>query len=172
MKPPIASLYSKETTSDKGGSPAGDQRQPDLGRRRLLFVSALFIFGGVGTLAKVLTDFFGYSQQPSGLTPFTLKEPDVFPHFERGVWLVKDDRGLFAFSGTCPHLGCTPVWKTEAAEFHCPCHKSVFAADGSRIRGPAPSGLKRVAISRTRDGEIRVDPGREAVASDRLTPKA
>jgi Rieske Fe-S protein len=172
MKPLIKPLYSRKTTTGKGGSPADDQVQPDPGRRRLLFFSALFILGGVGTLAKVLTDFFDYSRQPSGLTPFTLKEPNVFPHFERGVWLSKDKRGLFAFSGTCPHLGCTPVWKAEASEFHCPCHKSVFAADGSRVRGPAPSGLKRVAISRTRDGAIRVDPGREAAASDRLTPKA
>lgn len=168
MKLLFAPLYSRDAAEDKRRGHAGDQTQPDRGRRRLLFVSALFIFGGIGALVKVVADFFGYSRQPSELTPFTLRERGVFPRFERGVWLVKDDRGLFAFSGTCPHLGCKPVWKPEVREFHCPCHKSVFAADGSRIRGPAPTGLKRVAISRTGDGAIRIDPGREAADSDRL----
>lgn len=168
MKPLFAPLYSKEAAGDKRGGPADGQTQPDRGRRRLLFVSAFFILGGMGALAKVLAEFFDYSRQPSGFAPFTMPEPAVFPHFERGVWLVRDDRGLFAFSGTCPHLGCTPVWKPELKEFHCPCHKSAFAADGSRMRGPAPTGLKRVSITRARDGAIRIDPGRQAADSDRL----
>jgi Rieske Fe-S protein len=38
--------------------------------------------------------------------------------------------------------------------FHCPCHGSTFAADGSLISGPATSGLHAVAI-RVDGAEIR-----------------
>jgi Rieske Fe-S protein len=47
-----------------------------------------------------------------------------------------------AFSAICPHQGCT-VAKT----FHCPCHGSTFdPTTGAHISGPAPTGLKTVAV--------------------------
>lgn len=46
-----------------------------------------------------------------------------------------------AFSSVCPHQGCA-VDKIQGEQAVCPCHQSTFSlADGSRLSGPATSGL-------------------------------
>ena len=45
------------------------------------------------------------------------------------------------FSSICPHLGCQVEWVGNQQHFYCPCHGSVFAEDGSLLKGPAPRGL-------------------------------
>jgi quinol---cytochrome c reductase iron-sulfur subunit, bacillus type len=45
------------------------------------------------------------------------------------------------FSSICPHLGCQVEWVGGQRHFYCPCHASVFAEDGSVVKGPAPRGL-------------------------------
>lgn len=49
----------------------------------------------------------------------------------------------------CTHLGCTFPWNPADQEFQCPCHGSLYAPDGSVLRGPAPLPLKiaHVAIA-------------------------
>ncbi|WP_421654342.1 Rieske 2Fe-2S domain-containing protein [Leptothermofonsia sp. ETS-13] len=38
----------------------------------------------------------------------------------------------------CTHLGCTFPWNAVDQQFQCPCHGSLYASDGTVIRGPAP----------------------------------
>ena len=45
------------------------------------------------------------------------------------------------FSLHCTHLGCPVSWFDEPGLFLCPCHGSVFYADGGYAAGPAPRGL-------------------------------
>lgn len=137
-------------------------------RRWFFWISTILLFSSVVLVVKILVDFFGYAPGSVRATPFTVQTPSLFPHLEREVWITRDQQGLFAFSGICPHLGCKPIWKKDVRQFHCPCHKSVFAADGSRISGPAPTGLKPVWIAFTKEGAIRVDPNRKVSPSFRL----
>lgn len=58
-------------------------------------------------------------------------------------------------SAICPHEGCEVAWEQNASRFSCPCHESYFAADGSRISGPAQRGLDPLP-SRTLDGKLQV----------------
>jgi cytochrome b6-f complex iron-sulfur subunit len=44
-----------------------------------------------------------------------------------------------AFSAVCTHEGC--LTDVNNNRFECPCHGSIFAIDGSVIRGPAASPL-------------------------------
>ena len=44
-------------------------------------------------------------------------------------------------SPICPHLGCRPIWSTDANRFQCPCHGSQFDLDGEHLAGPAPRGM-------------------------------
>lgn len=37
-----------------------------------------------------------------------------------------------AFNVTCPHAGCAVDFKPAKQAYHCPCHNSSFAADGTR----------------------------------------
>lgn len=60
-----------------------------------------------------------------------------------GAYIVtQPTAGTFkAYSNVCPHQGCA-VSIIQGAQVKCPCHGSVFSlADGSRVSGPAPSGL-------------------------------
>ena len=44
-------------------------------------------------------------------------------------------------SSICPHLGCLVHYNASAQQFHCPCHGSIYSADGSLVRGPALRGM-------------------------------
>ena len=63
------------------------------------------------------------------------------------VWVVKlSDKNVVAYSPWCTHLGCAYHWDTEAREFQCPCHDSIFSKDGSVLAGPAPRPLDRYEV--------------------------
>jgi cytochrome b6-f complex iron-sulfur subunit len=74
-----------------------------------------------------------------------------------GVWLVRDQEGVYALSTTCTHLGCTPNWLAAEQKFKCPCHGSGFYITGINFEGPAPRPLERFSISLAEDGQIVVD---------------
>ena len=58
-------------------------------------------------------------------------------------------------SAICPHEGCEVAWEPNTNRFSCPCHESFFAADGSRISGPAQRGLDALP-ARVQDGKLQV----------------
>lgn len=58
-------------------------------------------------------------------------------------------------SAVCPHEGCEVMWEQNKNRFSCPCHESYFAADGSRISGPATRGLDPLPM-RVQDGKLQV----------------
>jgi Rieske Fe-S protein len=58
-------------------------------------------------------------------------------------------------SPICPHEGCEVMWEQSRNRFSCPCHESYFAADGSRISGPAPRNLDSLP-TRVQDGKLQV----------------
>ena len=58
-------------------------------------------------------------------------------------------------SPICPHEGCEVMWEQNMNRFSCPCHESYFAADGSRISGPAQRGLDSLP-ARVQDGKLQV----------------
>lgn len=73
------------------------------------------------------------------------------------VWIIREEEGLYALSGICTHLGCTPRWLGPENKFKCPCHGSGFRRDGSNFEGPAPRPLERVKITRADDGQVVID---------------
>jgi nitrite reductase/ring-hydroxylating ferredoxin subunit len=59
----------------------------------------------------------------------------------------RDESGkLYAVSATCTHKGCTVTWNNADRTWDCPCHGSIFAADGSVIHGPARKPLNPVRL--------------------------
>jgi menaquinol-cytochrome c reductase iron-sulfur subunit len=58
------------------------------------------------------------------------------------AWLRRVSGDNFvAFASYCTHLGCPVQWLSTPRIFLCPCHGSVFNADGSVAGGPAPRPL-------------------------------
>ncbi len=78
-----------------------------------------------------------------------------------GAWLIRDDRGIYALSTTCTHLGCTPNWLASEQKFKCPCHGSGFYKTGINFEGPAPRPLERYTITLGEDGLILVDKSKK-----------
>ncbi|MCC7534674.1 MAG: Rieske 2Fe-2S domain-containing protein [Deltaproteobacteria bacterium] len=71
------------------------------------------------------------------------------------VWARRAGERVTVLSTICPHLGC-PIGPSEDGRgFACPCHTSLFAADGSRVSGPSPRGMDPLPV-RVRDGVVEV----------------
>jgi glycine/D-amino acid oxidase-like deaminating enzyme/nitrite reductase/ring-hydroxylating ferredoxin subunit len=63
------------------------------------------------------------------------------------VW--RDAGGmLHALSAKCTHKGCTLTWNNADRTWDCPCHGSIFDADGSVFHGPARKPLQRAELRR------------------------
>jgi cytochrome b6-f complex iron-sulfur subunit len=77
-------------------------------------------------------------------------------------------KGFAVASAVCTHLGCTVGYFQSDARFHCPCHGSVFDADGAVRHGPAPKPLEWFEVTQARDGQLSVDKDRAVPASYRL----
>lgn len=86
---------------------------------------------------------------------FSLGEVRAFPAYQ--AWLIRDTKGFYALRSVCTHLGCTPVWKADSTQFHCPCHHSYFDLTGERKKGPALRALERYRLFWGAQGEIRLD---------------
>ena len=71
------------------------------------------------------------------------------------MFVGRDDRGLYAVSAVCTHLGCV-IRDTETG-FACPCHGSRYDADGRVIGGPAPRGLSFVRLKVEVNGAVYAD---------------
>ncbi len=76
--------------------------------------------------------------------------------------IVKGDNTLDAMGivDNCTHLGCTFPWNPTDQQFQCPCHGSLYAPDGTVIRGPAPLPLKIVQVA-VIDNSILISPWTE-----------
>ena len=85
------------------------------------------------------------------------------------IFVFRDrEKGFSVASAVCTHLGCTVAHFQSDQKFHCPCHGSVFAADGSVVHGPAPKPLNWFEVTLARDGQLLVDKNKTVPASYRL----
>jgi cytochrome b6-f complex iron-sulfur subunit len=85
------------------------------------------------------------------------------------IFVFRDrEKGFKVASAVCTHLGCTVGYFQSDQRFHCPCHGSVFAADGAVQHGPAPKPLEWFEVTVARDGQLSVDKDHVVPASYRL----
>jgi Rieske Fe-S protein len=85
------------------------------------------------------------------------------------VILGRDAGGLYAMSAACTHAGCpvsvVSIGGTE--ELSCPCHGSLFDANGEVTRGPARAPLQHYLVDVAYDGTITVQGGMPVSADAR-----
>jgi cytochrome b6-f complex iron-sulfur subunit len=63
--------------------------------------------------------------------------------YAQGLWLIQDERGWYALTNICTHLGCQPALDQTSKALVCPCHGSRFNLQGFPIKGPATRPLFR-----------------------------
>jgi cytochrome b6-f complex iron-sulfur subunit len=71
------------------------------------------------------------------------------------VFLVRQGNTFRCLSAICTHLGCT-VNRADQG-YHCPCHGSLFDAQGSVKSGPAPRPLEWFLVTLSKDRRLLVD---------------
>ena len=75
-------------------------------------------------------------------------EGGVIEVAKRNIAVWKDDGGrAHALSASCTHKGCTVTWNNADRTWDCPCHGSIFQADGQVIHGPAVEPLAQIELS-------------------------
>jgi menaquinol-cytochrome c reductase iron-sulfur subunit len=73
-----------------------------------------------------------------------------------GAWVRRVGEADFtAFVLNCSHLGCPVSWAAAPKLFICPCHDSVYYADGAVAAGPARRPLERFQV-RVRGGRVEL----------------
>ncbi|HXC99223.1 MAG TPA: Rieske 2Fe-2S domain-containing protein [Verrucomicrobiae bacterium] len=116
-----------------------------------------------GTVVKVTTlDALPADGVPRRF-PVIAAKTDAWNRFEAApvgaVYLrrMADDK-VEALNVVCPHAGCFVDFLAASGKFHCPCHQSSFAADGTidDARSPSPRGLDSLAVEVRKDGSVWV----------------
>ena len=92
---------------------------------------------------------------------------EVTPLPENRLWVYSDEKGLYAVSSVCTHLGCV-VTRNQDGTYHCPCHGSRFDVQGRVLAGPAPKPLVYRELSLAPDGQLVVDQQKEVASDTRL----
>ena len=99
---------------------------------------------------------------PEASTRIKLGHPEELPagtekYFPgASLFVFSENDGVYAISAVCPHLGCI-VQRLPEGRFECPCHGSMFSAQGQAYSGPAPRGLPWVEVRRAPNGMLYAD---------------
>jgi len=132
---------------------------PDLSRRdflKLATTSLLTISGLLGLTA--LLRFLDYQTEPAPKTEFDLGLASNYPIGSHSfipdipAVLIHNGNGFSALSLVCTHLGCTVEQNNNG--FACPCHGSLYDANGIVLRGPAQRSLQVLRIESAPDGHL------------------
>lgn len=140
-------------------------------RRRFLFATGTMtvvvgVLGFLGSTVRYLFPNVLY-EPPSR---FPVGPPDEFPPDtatflpDHRLFLFNGPAGFYTISSVCTHLGCN-VRHVAGNGFACPCHGSLFDANGRVTRGPAPRPLPWFGLSLSPRRELIVDK-RRIVAPD------
>jgi len=73
------------------------------------------------------------------------------------VWIVREEKGIYAILAICTHLGCTPKWLSAESKFKCPCHGSGFYKSAINFEGPAPRPMERLKVGLNDEGQLVID---------------
>lgn len=106
------------------------------------------LWAGVLALAAWPVARFATWREPSFrdvvFTPEELQAGGVL--YKDEVFLLPQQNPPLALTARCSHLGCLVAYDAVARQFRCPCHRSVYDAQGRRVSGPAEQGLAHLAV--------------------------
>lgn len=89
------------------------------------------------------------------------EKPGIYDQFARShkLLVLRLENRLVACSSICTHKACV-LKKSDEKTLKCPCHGSLFDADGTVLTGRAKVALPRFEVKVT-DGRLVVDRRRQ-----------
>ena len=143
-----------------------------ISRRDFLRLSALWACSAAWILTMIgLLKFPKLGLLPDISNKFKIGRPEDIPvglkriYEDKNVIVSRDEKGIFAISLVCTHLGCI-ISKTGEG-FSCPCHGSKYDEKGNVIKGPAPRALDWFEVAQLPNGKLFVDAGRRVPVGTR-----
>jgi len=85
---------------------------------------------------------------------------------DRKLYVVADERGAYAMSAVCTHLGCLTRPDPDGKGFFCPCHGSKYDLNGKVTRGPADKSLPHYRVE-VAQNDLWVDTARHEDVDER-----
>ncbi len=128
--------------------------QTELDRRKALGIltGAAFAIAGGGTVITTIRYMRPnvLFEPPTKVTIGSIAEipkGTLLVLVEQKLYVAHTDKGIFAMSSVCTHLGCMTRYDLEKNAISCPCHGSKFDAAGNVTAGPAPRALARKQVT-------------------------
>lgn len=132
-----------------------------LSRRDFIKLSTHALFGlssllGLGGLIR----YFSFLPAPESPTEYDLGDAANYPAgsrtIRRDIPAVIDNRDgvIVAYGLTCTHLGC--IVEEDRDGFACPCHGSLYDADGAVLQGPAQKPLKKLRVEVLENNSLKL----------------
>jgi cytochrome b6-f complex iron-sulfur subunit len=96
----------------------------------------------IGVLCHPILRFLGYRVTKKPRRVLVAKTMPLAGFLqEMDFVLFEDERGPWAVSRVCTHLGRRLNYLAKEGQLVCPCHQSRFTPDGKRVDGPARRDL-------------------------------
>lgn len=126
--------------------------------KRRRFLKILLAFLGSITFLSFAYSFLKFltslPSKSADLKKLTIHKSDVpsgeakniIYHNTPAVIINRPDKGYFAFSRTCTHLGCLVEYSKNNLKFICPCHAGIYDLDGNVVSGPPPKPLTAIPL--------------------------
>lgn len=123
----------------------------NVSQSRRKFIAAIAVFcASAGMLWRYLTPRSPVRRQVLlHVSPADIPPNGALIFRDQRLALLRDERGAYALSLVCTHLGCTVI--VSARELVCPCHGSRFDRQGKVLNGPADRSLKRMQVEERAD---------------------
>ena len=102
----------------------------------------------VGGFSYPVSKFFLFSDNPEMKISIALREiNEGITYVEKSkFYIYKDGDYIDIFNAHCTHMGCILNFDKTTKQFNCPCHKSRFDIDGTKLRGPAKRDLDKITF--------------------------
>jgi cytochrome b6-f complex iron-sulfur subunit len=146
---------------------------PTVKRRRFMEIMGWGVVGSAAAgIAWITGRFLSASSTGPELGPVGFGVPRDYPVGSSAVngrvVLLRDGKGFWAITAICPHLGCQPTFDLDKNLFVCPCHGSIFDAEGRFLSGPAKKDMRQAAVGLDAGGRLIAHPEKPVPAGWRL----
>ena len=129
----------------------------DVNERRVFFEKSWWVIKitGFGALLYPLLRFLDFRapKKPQYVKVHKAVLPTRGFVVEQGFILFEDEKGPWAISRKCTHLGCRLNFSEKENLLICPCHHSKFTKTGKRVDGPARKNLAIFEVAKMTEAE-------------------